>query len=89
MWRWPDVVTAIILARNRIICLVLCNSSRTITIKPDFILPPFSEIVRCSEQLSYVKGFGLVDKSGHADLLARDDLAEPVKYMPERHNDKW
>tara|TARA_B110000240_G_C13315855_1_gene374849 strand:+ start:352 stop:768 length:417 start_codon:yes stop_codon:yes gene_type:complete len=38
---------------------------------------------RGSEHFEYVSGFGLVDKSGHADLLARDDLnADTVQYQP-------
>ncbi|MDT2076002.1 MAG: hypothetical protein RMX26_08450 [Planktomarina sp.] len=40
---------------------------------------------RGSENLEYVSGFGLVDKSGHADLLAREDLnKDDVKYQYDR-----
>ena len=39
---------------------------------------------RGSENLEFIDGHGLVDKSGHAELLAREDLNEPVKINPDR-----
>ena len=74
--------------RNSDKCMY-AQSTLTMMSKVFYHMTPKDPRSRGSEQLSYVDGFGLVDKSGHADLLARDDLAEPVKYMPERHNDTW
>lgn len=42
---------------------------------------------RGSENLEFIDGHGLVDKSGHAELLAREDLNEPVRINPDRWSD--
>ncbi|MCE9688430.1 hypothetical protein LZP73_19965, partial [Shewanella sp. AS16] len=53
VWGWTNRITTLIFARDQIISLVFGYGSWTITIKPDFILPPFSKIIRCpSHRLS-------------------------------------
>jgi|TARA_R110000744_G_scaffold339405_1_gene444555 Uri superfamily endonuclease len=69
--------------RNSDKCMY-AQTTLTMMAKRFYYMLPKDPRSRGSEHLEYVSGFGLVDKSGHADLLAREDLDEQVKYEPGR-----
>ncbi|WVY95058.1 hypothetical protein V8G54_034146 [Vigna mungo] len=88
MWSWTNRIASIIPSRDSIISLVLCYSSRSISIKPYFILPPFTKIIRCSCHWFPLLGDYPINKSlclanlHHLQHVLQDSILSPGHLFP-------